>query len=170
MTTNLQTILERLDEPILIDWLSWREFKAVELHLSPPGVRLSFLDGVWEIRLMRGRKHETAKQRISTLSRSARCVSGDRPCSQIFLSFASDSTWTNGKVEFRVDLGTMHSTVLGLTRSTQCLDQGAFKWLPGAVPPFWSGFSREWFAPFEGWLWGSGWLWVSDRIMRKSWI
>ena len=42
MTTNLQTILERLDEPILIDGLSWREFKAVELHLSPPGVRLSF--------------------------------------------------------------------------------------------------------------------------------
>ena len=77
MTTNLQTILERLDEPILIEGLSWREFKAVELHLSPPGVRLSFLDGVWEIRLMPGRKHETAKQRISTLSRSARCVSGE---------------------------------------------------------------------------------------------
>ncbi|WP_333456237.1 hypothetical protein [Microcoleus sp. Pol10D4] len=56
------------------------------------GVRLSFLDGVWEIRLMPGRKNETAKQRISTLSRSAPYVSGDRPCSQIFFSFASDST------------------------------------------------------------------------------
>jgi len=149
MTTNLQTILERLDEPILIDWLSWREFKAVELHLSPPGVRLSFWDEMWEIRRMPGRKNETAKQRISTLSRSARCVSGDRPCSQIFLSFASDSTWTNGKVEFRVDLGTMHSTVLGLThRSPQCLDQGAFKWLPGAVPPFLKRFPPGVVPPF----------------------
>ena len=35
--------------------------------LSRPGVRLSFLDGVLEIRRMPGRKHETAKQRISTL-------------------------------------------------------------------------------------------------------
>jgi len=42
MTTNLETTLERLDEPILIDGLSWREFKAVELHISPLGVRLPF--------------------------------------------------------------------------------------------------------------------------------
>jgi Uma2 family endonuclease len=66
MTTTLEK-LERLDEPILIDELSWREFKAVEQLLSRPGVRLSFLDGVLEIRRMPGRKHETAKQRISTL-------------------------------------------------------------------------------------------------------
>ena len=66
MTTTLEK-LERLDEPILIDDLSWREFKAVEQLLSRPGVRLSFLDGVLEIRRMPGRKHETAKQRISTL-------------------------------------------------------------------------------------------------------
>jgi Uma2 family endonuclease len=66
MTTTLEK-LERLDEPILIDELSWREFKAVEQLLSRPGVRLSFLDGVWEIRRRPGRKHETAKQRISTL-------------------------------------------------------------------------------------------------------
>jgi Uma2 family endonuclease len=66
MTTTLEK-LERLDEPILIDGLSWREFKAVEQLLSRPGVRLSFLDGVLEIRRMPGRKHETAKQRISTL-------------------------------------------------------------------------------------------------------
>ena len=66
MTTTLEK-LERLDEPILIDDLSWREFKAVEQLLSRPGVRLSFLDGVLEIRGRCGRKHETAKQRISTL-------------------------------------------------------------------------------------------------------
>ena len=66
MTTTLEK-LEGLDEPILIDDLSWREFKAVEQLLSRPGVRLSFLDGVFEIRRRPGRKHETAKQRISTL-------------------------------------------------------------------------------------------------------
>jgi len=52
---------------MLIDEVSWREFKAVEQLLSRPGVRLSFLDGVFEIRRRSGRKHETAKQRISTL-------------------------------------------------------------------------------------------------------
>ena len=66
MTTTLER-LEGIDEPILIDEPSWREFKAVEQLLSRPGVRLSFLDGVLEIRRMPGRKHETAKQRISTL-------------------------------------------------------------------------------------------------------
>ena len=66
MTTTLER-LEGIDEPILIDELSWREFKAVEQLLSRPGVRLSFLDGVLEIRRRPGRKHETAKQRISTL-------------------------------------------------------------------------------------------------------
>ncbi|MFB8793938.1 MAG: Uma2 family endonuclease [Microcoleus sp.] len=59
--------LERLDEPILIDGMSWREFKAVEQLLSRPGIRLSFLDGVLEIRRRPGEKHETVKQRISTL-------------------------------------------------------------------------------------------------------
>ncbi len=66
MTTTLEK-LERLDEPILIDGLTWREFKVVEQLLDSPGIRLSFLDGVLEIRRMPGRKHETAKQRISTL-------------------------------------------------------------------------------------------------------
>ena len=66
MTTTLER-LEGIDKPILIDELSWREFKAVEQLLSRPGVRLSFLDGVFEIRRRPGRKHETAKQRISTL-------------------------------------------------------------------------------------------------------
>jgi len=66
MTTTLEK-LELLDEPILIDGLTWREFKVVEQLLDSPGIRLSFLDGVLEIRRMPGRKHETAKQRISTL-------------------------------------------------------------------------------------------------------
>ncbi len=67
MTAATLEKLERLDEPILIDELSWREYKVVEQLLSRPGVRLSFLDGVLEIRRMPGKKHETVKQRISTL-------------------------------------------------------------------------------------------------------
>jgi len=59
--------LERLDEPILIDGMSWREFKAVEQLLDRPGIRLSFLDGVLEIRRMPGEKHETIKERIGSL-------------------------------------------------------------------------------------------------------
>jgi len=66
MRTALEK-LEGIEEPILIDELSWREFKVVEQLLSRPGVRLWFLDGVLEIRGKPGRKYETAKQRISTL-------------------------------------------------------------------------------------------------------
>jgi Uma2 family endonuclease len=66
MTTTLEK-LEGLDEPILIDELSWREFKVVEQLLSGPGVRLSFLDGVLEIRRRPGEKHETIKERIGSL-------------------------------------------------------------------------------------------------------
>ena len=66
MTVTLEK-LEKLDEPILIDGLSWREFKVVEQLLSRPGVRLSFLDGVLEIRRMPGKKHETVKERIGSL-------------------------------------------------------------------------------------------------------
>jgi len=66
MTVTLEK-LEKLDKPILIDGLSWREFKVVEQLLSRPGVRLSFLDGVLEIRRMPGEKHETVKERIGSL-------------------------------------------------------------------------------------------------------
>jgi Uma2 family endonuclease len=66
MRTALEK-LEGIDEPILIDELSWREFKAVEQLLSRPGVRLSFLDGVLEIRRRPGRKHETIKERMGSL-------------------------------------------------------------------------------------------------------
>src|ERR671932_1680671 len=66
MTTALEK-LEGLDEPILIDELSWREFKVVDQLLSRPGGRLSFLDGVLEIRRRPGRKHETIKERIGSL-------------------------------------------------------------------------------------------------------
>jgi Uma2 family endonuclease len=66
MTTTLEK-LEGIDEPILIDEPSWREFKVVEQLLSRPGVRLSFLDGVLEIRRRPGEKHETIKERIGSL-------------------------------------------------------------------------------------------------------
>lgn len=59
--------LERPEEPILINGLTWREFKAVEQLIDRPGVRLSFLDGVLEIRKMPGKKHETLKKRIAAL-------------------------------------------------------------------------------------------------------
>jgi Uma2 family endonuclease len=59
--------LEKTDEPILVDGLTWREFKATEQLLTRPGLRLSFLDGVLEIRKMPGRKYETLKERLGAL-------------------------------------------------------------------------------------------------------
>ncbi|ASC73606.1 hypothetical protein XM38_045770 [Halomicronema hongdechloris C2206] len=47
--------------------MTWREFKAVEQLLDRPGMRLSFLDGVLEIRPMPGEQHETIKERIGAL-------------------------------------------------------------------------------------------------------
>jgi len=61
------TTLDNATEPILIDRLTWQEFKTIERLLDRPGIRLSFLGGTLEIRTMPGRKHETAKQRISNL-------------------------------------------------------------------------------------------------------
>jgi Uma2 family endonuclease len=63
----MKAILERVDEPILIDGMTWREFKATEQLLDRPGVRLSFLEGILEIRSMPGRIHETIKGRIGAL-------------------------------------------------------------------------------------------------------
>ena len=59
--------LTKPDEPILIDGLTWREFKAAEQLIDRPGVRLSFLNGTLEIRRMPGEQHETVKERIGTL-------------------------------------------------------------------------------------------------------
>jgi len=59
--------LEKLAEPILFPGLTWQQFKMVEPLLEVPGVRLSFLDGVLEIRRMPGRKHEVWKERIGAL-------------------------------------------------------------------------------------------------------
>jgi Uma2 family endonuclease len=56
-----------LAEPILIDGLSWREFKTAEQLLDRPGIRLSFLDGTLEIQKMPGKTHETFKKRIAAL-------------------------------------------------------------------------------------------------------
>lgn len=61
------TLIERETEPILISGLTWREFKAVEQLIDRPGVRLSFLDRVLEIRKAPGKKHETIKERIGSL-------------------------------------------------------------------------------------------------------
>jgi Uma2 family endonuclease len=61
------TLIERETEPILISGLTWQEFKAVEQLIDRPGVRLSFLDGVLEIRKVPGKKHETTKERIGAL-------------------------------------------------------------------------------------------------------
>jgi Uma2 family endonuclease len=55
------------ESPLLFEGLSWREFKAVEQLLDRPGYRLSFLDGVLEIRRMPGEPHETVKKRIAAL-------------------------------------------------------------------------------------------------------
>ncbi len=61
-----QTLI-RSDEPITIEGLTWREFKATAQLIDRPGVRLSFLKGVLEIRRMPGEQHETVKERIGTL-------------------------------------------------------------------------------------------------------
>ena len=57
----------RKESPLLFEGLTWREFKAVEQLLDRPGYRLSFLDGVLEIKLMPGESHETVKKRIAAL-------------------------------------------------------------------------------------------------------
>ena len=55
------------ESPLLFEALTWREFKAVEQLLDRPGYRLSFLDGILEIKLMPGEPHETVKKRIAGL-------------------------------------------------------------------------------------------------------
>ncbi|MEM7769082.1 MAG: Uma2 family endonuclease [Cyanobacteria bacterium P01_E01_bin.6] len=55
------------EQPLLFDGLTWKEFKSVEQLLDRPGYRLSFLDGVLEIRRMPGELHETVKKRIAAL-------------------------------------------------------------------------------------------------------
>jgi Uma2 family endonuclease len=63
----INTLIEREAEPILISELTWREFKAVEQLIERPGLRLSFLDGILEIRKMPGKKYEIIKKRIASL-------------------------------------------------------------------------------------------------------
>lgn len=55
------------EEPLLFEGMTWREFKAIEQLLDRPGYRLSFLDGLLEIRRMPGEPHETVKKRIAAL-------------------------------------------------------------------------------------------------------
>ena len=65
MTTTLAK--PQSQTPLLFEGLTWREFKAVEQLLDRPGYRLSFLDGILEIRQMPGEPHETVKKRIAAL-------------------------------------------------------------------------------------------------------
>ncbi len=65
--TPARIAIPRKELPHLFERLTWREFKAVEQLLDRPGYRLSFLDGVLEIRRMPGEPHETVKERIGAL-------------------------------------------------------------------------------------------------------
>lgn len=65
MTTTLAK--PQSQTPLLFEGLTWQEFKAVEQLLDRPGYRLSFLDGILEIRQMPGEPHETVKKRIAAL-------------------------------------------------------------------------------------------------------
>ncbi|MEH2159959.1 MAG: hypothetical protein V7K38_02690 [Nostoc sp.] len=55
------------ESPLLFEGVTWREFKAVEQLLERPGYRLSFLNGILEIRRMPGVAHETVKERLGAL-------------------------------------------------------------------------------------------------------
>ncbi|MEH1766740.1 MAG: Uma2 family endonuclease [Nostoc sp.] len=57
----------RQESPLLFEGVTWREFKAVEQLLERPGYRLSFLNGILEIRRMPGEEHETVKERLGAL-------------------------------------------------------------------------------------------------------
>jgi Uma2 family endonuclease len=59
--------LPKKEEPLLFEGMTWREFKAIEQLLDRPGYRLSFLDGLLEIRRTPGEPHETVKKRIAAL-------------------------------------------------------------------------------------------------------
>jgi Uma2 family endonuclease len=65
MTTTLAKPQNQV--PLLFEGITWREFKAIEQLLDRPGYRLSFLDGIFEIRQMPGEPHETVKKRIAAL-------------------------------------------------------------------------------------------------------
>lgn len=64
MTTTLD---KKLDQPLLFPGLTWEQFNTLEPMLDLPGVRLSFLDEVFEMQIMPGRKHEIVKARIGCL-------------------------------------------------------------------------------------------------------
>jgi Uma2 family endonuclease len=65
--TSATIAAPRKESPLLFEGMTWREFKAVEQLLDRPGYRLSFLDGILEIRRMPGEPHETVKKRIAAL-------------------------------------------------------------------------------------------------------
>ncbi|MFB2968091.1 Uma2 family endonuclease [Aerosakkonema sp. BLCC-F183] len=64
------------ESPLLFEGLTWREFKAVEQLLDRPGYRLSFLDGVLEIRRRSGEAQEIIKERIGALLEQYLLIAG----------------------------------------------------------------------------------------------
>jgi Uma2 family endonuclease len=65
--TSAAIAIPTKESPLLFEGMTWREFKAIEQLLDRPGYRLSFLDGVLEIRKMPGEPHETVKERLGAL-------------------------------------------------------------------------------------------------------
>ena len=64
------------ESPLLFEGLTWREFKAVEQLLDRPGYRLSFLDGILEIRRRSGEPQEIIKERIGALVEQYLLIAG----------------------------------------------------------------------------------------------
>lgn len=64
------------ESPLLFEGLTWREFKAVEQLLDRPGYRLSFLNGVLEIRRRSGEPQEIIKERIGALVEQYLLIAG----------------------------------------------------------------------------------------------
>jgi Uma2 family endonuclease len=62
--TTASIAIPNKEEPLLFEGLTWREFKAVEQLLDRPRYRLSFLDGVLEIRRMPGEPQKLSKREL----------------------------------------------------------------------------------------------------------
>jgi Uma2 family endonuclease len=84
--------LEKYTEPLLFPNINWQQFKAMEPLLDVAGVRLSYLDGVLEIRRMPGKKHEIVKKRIAALV-------------EVYLEFAEFDYTPTGSVTLESEAG-----------------------------------------------------------------
>ena len=84
--------LEKYTEPLLFPNISWQQFKTMEPLLDVSGVRLSYLDGVLEIRRMPGKKHEIVKKRLAALV-------------ELYLEFAEFDYTPTGSVTLESEVG-----------------------------------------------------------------